>query len=102
MEKVAVCVRTKDAGRFLPEWIAYHHSIGVDELTLYDDNSVDKTRQVIFRRYARCTTLNSKREKPIDVRLVSADIYSRHLRRNKKMIQMSNTCLHSITEWKNK
>ena len=45
---MAVCVRTKDAGRFLPEWIAYHHAIGVDELTLYDDDSVDETRQVNF------------------------------------------------------
>ncbi|CAN0277647.1 unnamed protein product, partial [Laminaria digitata] len=44
--KVAACVRTKDAGRFLPEWIAYHHAIGVDELTIYDDDSVDDTKQV--------------------------------------------------------
>ena len=46
LHKVAVCVRTKDFGRFLPEWIAYHYAIGVDEITIYDDDSVDKTKEV--------------------------------------------------------
>ena len=41
-----MCVRSKDAGRFLPEWIAYHYAIGVDEITVYDDNSIDQTKEV--------------------------------------------------------
>lgn len=45
--KVAACVRTKDFGRFLPEWIAYHYAIGVDEITIYDDDSIDDTVEII-------------------------------------------------------
>ncbi|CAN0142574.1 unnamed protein product [Ectocarpus sp. 12 AP-2014] len=45
--KVAACVRTKDFGRFLPEWIAYHYAIGVDEMTIYDDESNDDTVEIL-------------------------------------------------------
>ncbi|CAN0523831.1 unnamed protein product, partial [Ectocarpus sp. 8 AP-2014] len=45
--KVAVCLRTKDYGRFLPEWVAFHYAIGVDEVSIYDDNSVDQTSEVL-------------------------------------------------------
>ncbi|CAM9694352.1 unnamed protein product [Ectocarpus fasciculatus] len=45
--KVAACVRTKDFGRFLPEWIAYHYAIGVDEMTIFDDDSIDDTVEII-------------------------------------------------------
>ncbi|CAN0556319.1 unnamed protein product, partial [Ectocarpus sp. 12 AP-2014] len=45
--KVAACVRTKDFGRFLPEWIAYHYAIGVDEMTIYDDESIDDTVEIL-------------------------------------------------------
>ncbi|CAM9189158.1 unnamed protein product [Pylaiella littoralis] len=46
-KKVAVCLRTKDYARFLPEWIAFHYAIGVDEISLYDDDSADNTTEVI-------------------------------------------------------
>lgn len=45
--QVAICVRTKDYGRFLPEWIAYHYVIGVDEIVIYDDMSTDGTYDII-------------------------------------------------------
>lgn len=45
--KVAICVRTKDFGRFLPEWVAFHYAIGVDEISIYDDDSVDNTVEVL-------------------------------------------------------
>lgn len=44
--KVAMCVRTKDIGRYVPEWVAYHWALGVDEFMIYDDDSVDDTREV--------------------------------------------------------
>lgn len=47
--KVSLCVRTKDSGRFLPEWIAFHYAVGVNEITVYDDDSVDDTKQVRVR-----------------------------------------------------
>ena len=47
LQQVAACVRTKDFGRFLPEWIAYHYAIGVDEIVIYDDNSVDNTVEIL-------------------------------------------------------
>ncbi|CAM9858714.1 unnamed protein product [Ectocarpus fasciculatus] len=46
-KEVAVCLRTKDYGRFLPEWVAFHYAIGVDEVSIYDDNSVDSTSEVL-------------------------------------------------------
>lgn len=45
--QVAACVRTKDFGRFLPEWIAFHYVTGVDEISVYDDNSADNTSTVL-------------------------------------------------------
>lgn len=40
------CTRTKDRGRYLPEWVAYHWALGVDEFEIFDDESVDDTREV--------------------------------------------------------
>ncbi|CAN0355807.1 unnamed protein product, partial [Hapterophycus canaliculatus] len=45
--KVAACLRTKDYGRFLPEWVAYHYAIGVDEVSIYDDDSIDETFDIL-------------------------------------------------------
>ena len=45
--RVAACVRTKDFGRFLPEWLAFHYAVGVDEFVVNDDDSVDGTREVL-------------------------------------------------------
>ncbi|CAM9684302.1 unnamed protein product, partial [Hapterophycus canaliculatus] len=45
--QVAICVRTKDFARFLPEWIAFHYVLGVDEIGVYDDDSTDNTREVL-------------------------------------------------------
>lgn len=45
--KVAICVRSKDSGRFLPEWIAFHYAVGVDEIVLFDDDSVDNTKEIL-------------------------------------------------------
>eukprot|EP00903_Cladosiphon_okamuranus_P007790 g7539.t1 len=46
-KNVAVCVRTKDYGRFLPEWIAFHYAAGVDDITVYDDDSLDNTKEIL-------------------------------------------------------
>eukprot|EP00752_Nemacystus_decipiens_P002030 g1945.t1 len=46
-KKVAVCLRTKDYARFLPEWLAFHYAIGVDEVAVYDDDSADNTTAVL-------------------------------------------------------
>ncbi|CBN78983.1 expressed unknown protein [Ectocarpus siliculosus] len=45
-EQVVSCTRTKDRGRYLPEWVAYHWAMGVDEMNIFDDDSVDDTREV--------------------------------------------------------
>lgn len=44
---MAVCLRTKDFARFLPEWIAFHYALGVDEIMIYDDDSTDNTEEVL-------------------------------------------------------
>lgn len=46
-EKVAACVRTKDRGRYMSEWIAYHYALGVDDIYIYDDDSVDGTPDIL-------------------------------------------------------
>eukprot|EP00903_Cladosiphon_okamuranus_P020329 g18652.t1 len=46
-KKVAVCLRTKDYARFLPEWLAFHFAVGVDEVSIYDDDSADNTTAVL-------------------------------------------------------
>ncbi|CAM9299935.1 unnamed protein product, partial [Hapterophycus canaliculatus] len=46
-ERVVACTRTQDRGRYLPEWVAYHWAMGVDEIDIYDDGSVDDTREVL-------------------------------------------------------
>eukprot|EP00752_Nemacystus_decipiens_P008848 g7896.t1 len=46
-ERVVSCTRTKDRGRYLPEWVAYHWALGVDMMDIYDDDSVDDTREVL-------------------------------------------------------
>ncbi|CAM9392310.1 unnamed protein product, partial [Ectocarpus fasciculatus] len=47
LDRVVSCTRTKDRGRYLPEWVAYHWAMGVDEMNIYDDDSVDDTREVL-------------------------------------------------------
>lgn len=44
---MAACLRTKDYGRFLPEWLAFHYAIGVDEVSVYDDDSMDGTVEIL-------------------------------------------------------
>ena len=46
LTQVASCVRTKGMGRYLPEWVAYHWALGVDEFMVFDDESIDDTREV--------------------------------------------------------
>lgn len=31
----------------MPEWIAYHYALGVDEIYVYDDDSVDDTVDIL-------------------------------------------------------
>lgn len=44
---LSAMVRAKDEGRFLPEWIAYHHNLGVDHFYVYDNGSTDGTPQIL-------------------------------------------------------
>ncbi|CAM9472050.1 unnamed protein product [Laminaria digitata] len=60
--KVASCVRTKDFGRFLPEWIAYHYATGVDEIQVYDDDSVDATEDIL-KPFIEAGIVTYRREK---------------------------------------
>ena len=45
--QVAACVRTMDFARFLPEWIAFHYVMGIDEFSFYDNDSADNTTAVL-------------------------------------------------------
>jgi hypothetical protein len=45
--RLAVCVRIKNEGRFLPEFIAHHHLLGFEHFYLYDNNSTDEPQKVL-------------------------------------------------------
>jgi hypothetical protein len=42
---LAAMIRVKDEGRFLPEWIAHHVNLGVEHCFVYDNGSIDGTRE---------------------------------------------------------
>lgn len=44
---VALCLRFRDEGRYLAEWLEYHRVAGVDHFFLYDNFSADNYRSVI-------------------------------------------------------
>ncbi|CAI5481424.1 unnamed protein product [Closterium sp. Yama58-4] len=43
---VCVCTMIFNVGKFLREWVVYHHWMGVDRIFLYDNNSEDNTTAV--------------------------------------------------------
>jgi hypothetical protein len=45
--ELAVCLRFKNEGRYLAEWIEYHHRVGVEHFYLYNNNSTDDFRDVL-------------------------------------------------------
>lgn len=60
--QVAACVRTKDFGRFLPEWIAYHYATGVDEIQVslsVGNKQIDDIDCVLFYWNLVFSRLNS-------------------------------------------
>lgn len=44
---VAIVLIVKDEERFLPEWIAHHIALGVDQIVLYDNASTDRTQNLV-------------------------------------------------------
>jgi len=38
----------KDEARFLDEWLAFHHAVGVEHFYLYDNGSSDSSRETLF------------------------------------------------------
>lgn len=44
---LSAMIRVKDEGRFLPEWIAYHHVLGVEHVYVYDNDSRDGVRDML-------------------------------------------------------
>ena len=47
--KVAVCLLARDEGRNLLEWMAYNLVLGFDEIIIYDNDSIDGTRELVER-----------------------------------------------------
>lgn len=45
--KFSICALFKNEERFLKEWIEYHKLIGVDHFYLYDNESCDRSRDVL-------------------------------------------------------
>lgn len=45
--KVAACLIARNEARFLLEWMAYNLVLGFDEILIYDNESVDETRQLV-------------------------------------------------------
>lgn len=48
-QKIAICACIKDEGLDLKEWLDYHISIGVNTFYIYDNGSVDNTKEIISK-----------------------------------------------------
>ena len=46
-KKLVICAIFKNEARYLPEWLAYHHVVGVEHFVLYDNGSTDDPAQAI-------------------------------------------------------
>jgi hypothetical protein len=44
---LAMCAIAKNEGRYLQEWVEYHHMLGVEKFYLYDNGSEDNTPGVL-------------------------------------------------------
>lgn len=44
---LAMCAIAKNEGRYFPEWIEYHHMMGVEKFYIYDNESEDNTREIL-------------------------------------------------------
>lgn len=45
--KLSLCAIMKDEGPYLVEWLEFHKLVGVDRFYLYDNNSTDKTAEIL-------------------------------------------------------
>ena len=45
--RVSLVVIAKDEGRFLPEWLAHYIALGVDHIFLFDNESSDRTGEIV-------------------------------------------------------
>ncbi|XP_041998891.1 glycosyltransferase family 92 protein RCOM_0530710-like isoform X1 [Salvia splendens] len=45
--KMCVCTMLRNQARFLPEWIMYHGSVGVERWFIYDNNSDDEVDSLV-------------------------------------------------------
>lgn len=44
---LGVCAIAKNEGDYLKEWIEWHHNMGVDKFYIYDNESTDRTKEVL-------------------------------------------------------
>lgn len=45
--KLAIVLIAKDEGDYLEEWLAFHKVMGIDHVFLYDNDSIDQTKEVV-------------------------------------------------------
>lgn len=48
-DRIAICAIFKDEARYLPEWLAFHRLVGIDQFVLYDNGSTDGGSELIRR-----------------------------------------------------
>jgi hypothetical protein len=46
-DSISICTVVRNEGRYLLEWIAYHHTIGIRDIFIYDNESSDHTPQLL-------------------------------------------------------
>ena len=79
MKTIAVCAIFKDEAPALPEWVAYHRTIGIDHFFLYDNESTDSASSTLLtgplKDYATVIPIQSR---PAQLRAYKhfIDVYS--------------------------
>lgn len=55
--KVAACLLIKDEGRYLPEWLSWHISQGIEHFYIYDNGSAIPVTESVPAEYAEMVTI---------------------------------------------
>lgn len=48
MNYLSICASVRNEARYIVEWLEFHRKVGVEQFYLYDNNSTDNLKEIIF------------------------------------------------------